>query len=172
MRNGLLLTAILLVLLLLAGCNANCYVEIDLTAFGDEQPDSPALLALLNAAESRGETALFERDPESGAGYLLVTTGTDNQLKQYLELTGDEYNRISREFTLYLTRFIPKTNSPSNSDHDWQKVVRFREVSFALLRVVINVEGDLDGSNQKIYELTAEAEGEIAHAMLLNSAKN
>lgn len=104
--------------------------------------------------------ATFVVDPSDGVGYLIVTTGASNQLKQHLKIAGDAYDRETKEFTLYLTRFMPSTAPGVGTEgNDWQMAVRFRKYAFEKITVVVDVEGDEDGSERATYELAVNGEG-------------
>lgn len=149
--------ASLLCLLLLVSCRSNYFAEIELTDIPGENPNHPVWVTFLEALEDPDGVAMLETDPETGDAYLLVTTGEKNKLKQSLKIANHEYDAESKTFTLYLTNYMPRTAvGYSTSSSDWQSVVRFRKYSFETLRVVVDVEGDEDGSEQKVYELTLD----------------
>ncbi len=155
MRRKACVVASLLCLLFLASCSRNYFTEIELTDIPGENPNHPVWVTFLEALEDPDGTAMLETDPDTGDAYLLVTTGEKNKLKQSLKIADHEYDADSKTFTVYLTNYMPRMGVDlSISSSDWQSVVRFRKYSFETLRVVVDVEGDEDGSEQKVYELT------------------
>lgn len=155
MRLRAMITASLLCLLLLVGCKANLFKELDSVLSIIDQPGEP-VFGILNAGLEEAEpTALMARDPDAGDVYLLVTTGEANKIQRALKITGNEYDSNSKTFTLYLTDFKPQMGvGMSHSSSDWMTVVRFRKHNFETLRVVVDMDEDEDGSQQRVYELS------------------
>lgn len=154
MHRRNLLAVLLLLLLLLGGCGGIDYDRIRLTDMRSDGLDSPVFLALSAAAASAEEAVTFRQDHDNGEAYLLATAGTSQQFTTHLGISGDEYNRHSREFTLRLTRCQPEPGAllSSQTEGDWLLLVRFRQVNFSLLRVVIDAEVDAGTGEQAVYE--------------------
>lgn len=156
MRRKACVVASVVCLLVLFGCSANYFSEISLSDIPAEYPLShPLWVTFEESLKDPDGVAVLEIDPDTGDAYLLVTTGEKNKLKQSLKVADHEYDADSKTFTLYLMNYMPRMGVDlSISSSDWQSVVRFRKYSFETLRVVVDVEGDEDGSEQKVYELT------------------
>lgn len=151
--------AILLGVLLLTACKGTYYARVDINDVGRDDPANIANIAATEAGRSEEPVATFVVDPSDGVAYLIVTTGSSNQLKQHLKIADDEYDRESKRFTLYLTRFMPGMGpGVSTGGNDWQMAIRFRKYDFEKIKVVVDVEGDEDGSERTVYELAVDGE--------------
>lgn len=157
MKDIYRLLPLLLILSLMVGCSSTYYNEIRLLDVLDNASSKVVYERLYDASKSSEGIATFEIDSGSGIGYLLVTTGEDNKLRHHLRLTGVLYDKHSRLLTVRIMRYVPKmAPQQSINDKDWQLVLRFRKFSFEKLRVIVDVEGATDSSEQKLYELAVD----------------
>jgi hypothetical protein len=144
-------TAVLALLLsaLLVACSPNYYSEIRSSAFPEKL--DPELRQLSEQPEG---VAGFLVDPDTGQGYLVVTTGKDNYLDLHLRLDGGEYDQASRLFTVHATQYVPRIGTGTDiAQADWRMLIQFRKFSFEQLQVVVQVE---DSDEQIVYDISVE----------------
>lgn len=135
LKREQLLGLCLLLVLSLTGCQAKAtrLREADLPSWVVEE---------LREMQSEAG-AVLRVDPDSGDGYLQVSTGADNKLTQHLKLNEVGLDNVTRDNVLIvrLTQYEPSSDAPRSqrgNDEDWLLLLQLRKMDFGSIRVEVS----------------------------------